>query len=125
MAKKTIYKKSKSKGMFSNLRIPLAVVMGLVPGVYDVYYNTKYNGFTKYGTPSGGNYLNAGISVFMRNFFGYIQEDARPFYSNGSAWSTRFLGMGLYPMLMGIGMHVLANKTGINRYVRKIPFIEI
>lgn len=89
-------------------RISLAIIAGLAPTA--MY---AYKGFKDGATPGP---VEASARLVAR-LTGYsITEDR---------WKYHELVSGWWPILMGVGIHKLANKFGVNRALRSIPYIQI
>ncbi len=103
MAKKK-GKRSRSRGGFT---LPLAVIAGFGPMTADVIH-----GYQTGGISSAANDLLANVS-------GY---DAR-----SKSWSFSLLAKGLGPVVLGVLVHKLAGRLGVNRAMSRagIPWIRI
>lgn len=88
--------------------IPLALVGGFVPFAYSTYRNWRAFGSME----QMGNHL-------MRSLLFYNPDNKVFTYSHGA--------QGIVPILMGWGLHTLANFTGINRALNRagVPLIRI
>jgi hypothetical protein len=90
------------------IRIPLAIVAGFVPTAWGVYNASKNPaGFA----PSVTDYVKAG----------WLGLDIHNQFHAGLMWN------GLFPVLMGFGVHKAADKLGFNRALKNagIPFISL
>jgi len=89
------------------MTMPLAVVAGFVPPGLTIYRE----GLT------GG--VEGGARAASRIFLGYDSIAGR--------WDFQQLQYGFGPVLMGFGIHKVAQMVGINRALAaaKIPFIRI
>lgn len=89
--------------------LPLAIVLGFAPAVVDVIDNVP--GF---GIP--GSILHTGAGLM-----GYDTVGKR------YAGLNQAKAAGLYPLLLGFGVHWAASKFGINRMIARagIPLIRI
>jgi len=93
-------------------RISLAIVVGAAPGLINTF-----QAFQKYGAKEGARYAT-------QIYTGYNPSDGS-FHLTGSASHT---GEGLMPLVAGVVLHMVANKSGLNRQIAKmkLPFgIEI
>ena len=101
MAKK---RRSRRNG---GMTIPISVVAGLLPGTMDTV-----DGFRQYG-------LKGGATVASRVWTGYDPQ------SNKWYWSQ--LQRGAVPLLVGMLVHNVASRLGVNRALgrAKIPFVRI
>ena len=101
MAKKKHRKKAQ-------MTMPLAVVAGFVPP-----------GMIMYRESQGPRGLEGGALAASRIFLGYDSVNAR--------WDFSQLQYGFGPILMGFGIHKVAQMVGINRALAaaRIPFIRI
>jgi len=90
------------------MTMPLAVVAGFVPP-----------GMIMYRESQGGRGLEGGALAASRIFLGYDSINAR--------WDFSQLQYGFGPILMGFGIHKVAQMVGINRALAaaRIPFIRI
>jgi len=102
MAKK---KKTRRK---PQMTMPLAVVAGFVPPGRIIYRESQ-----------GGRGIEGGAVAASRIFLGYDSTNAR--------WDFSQLQYGFGPILMGFGIHKVAQMVGINRALAaaRIPFIRI
>lgn len=93
----------RSKGM----TFSLAVIAGLAPAAY-----RAYEGFTTDGIRGAAYRLS-------NDFTGFD-----PYQRKWNPWEMKY---GLLPALLGIGVHKVAGKLGINRALAQagIPFIRI
>jgi len=87
--------------------VPVAIVAGLAPGVAN----------TIGGFQSGG--LEGGAVAMSNVYLGYDP-------SNGS-WSWSRMWGGSFPILMGMIVHKVAGKLGVNRAIASsgIPLIRV
>lgn len=112
--------KSKKKGgrktnSLMKIRIPLAIVAGLAPGVVNVWQHRK----------DDPNSAIAGMgAAASRVFLGYASTN-RYGYNDTIGFHPYLLSYGTGPLLMGVAIHWLANKLGVNRALRGIPFVQI
>jgi len=88
--------------------LPLAVVAGFIPPARIILAESQ-----------GGAGIEGGAVAASRIFLGYD--------SNTGVWDFRQLQFGFGPILMGFGIHKLAQMVGINRALgaARIPFIRI
>jgi len=102
MAKK---KKSRKKPAMT---MPLAVVAGFVPPARIIW-----------GESGRGQSLEGGAIAASRIFLGYD--------SIRGTWDFKQLQFGFGPVLVGFGIHKVAQMVGINRALAaaRIPFIRI
>lgn len=93
------------------MTLSLAVLAGLAPTAAFAYEGFKLGG-------SEGGISEAAHRVTMR-MTGYEWK--------GNIWYPGQLAMGLGPVLLGAGVHKLANRFGINRMIANagIPVIRI
>jgi len=98
----------KGKRRKAQMTMPLAVVAGFVPP-----------GMIMYRESQGGRGIEGGALAASRIFLGYDSINAR--------WDFSQLQYGFGPILMGFGIHKVAQMVGINRALAaaKIPFIRI
>jgi len=101
MAKKKHRKKARAT-------LPLAVVAGFVPPARIIFAESQ-----------GGRGIEGGAVAASRIFLGYD--------SNTAQWDFQQLQYGFGPILVGFGIHKIAQMVGINRALAaaKIPFIRI
>lgn len=113
ITKRKAAKMAKNGGNFkrkAKFTLPLAVVAGFVPITLKGVDLVKSGGF--------GNLK-------------YLTKRLIPWDSDANggkgAFSAKYLGEGLFPILGGIAFHMIANKIGINRLLSRagIPFIRI
>lgn len=99
--------KRKGARRHNNFTIPVAVVAGLAPGAY-----RAYEGFTTDGI--------RGVAYRLSN-------DFTGFDPYQKKWSLFEMKYGLGPLLLGVMVHKVAGKLGINRALGKagIPFLRI
>ena len=102
MAKK---KKSRRKPQAT---LPLAIVAGFVPPGRIIWRESQ-----------GGRGIEGGAVAASRIFLGYDSTNAR--------WDFTQLQYGFGPILMGFGIHKVAQMVGINRTLAaaRIPFIRV
>jgi len=88
--------------------LPLAVVAGFIPPARIILAESQ-----------GGRGIEGGAVAASRIFLGYD--------SNTAVWDFRQLQFGFGPILMGFGIHKVAQMVGINRALAaaRIPFIRI
>ena len=86
--------------------IPVAIVAGLAPGVIKTV-----NGF------QAG--MNTGMSVAAGIWTGYDSVNAR--------FDYRLLWHGAFPLLIGVMVHAIASRLGVNRAIARagIPILRI
>jgi len=98
--KKKVYRRPKTT-------MPLAVVAGFIPPARIIYAESQAGG------------IEGGAVAASRIFLGYD--------SNSAQWDFRQLQYGFGPIIMGFGIHKVAQMVGINRALAaaKIPFIRI
>jgi len=103
--------KKERKHFTRQTTVSLGIILGLAPGVVNVFNTTQ-----KYG-------INEGMRYATQIYTGYNPADGS-FHIAGSASHTRD---GLMPLLAGFGLHVAAQKFGINRMIARagIPFVRI
>jgi len=125
-ANQILRSRSKKRRSKTKMTIPLGVVLGFAPGLMDAFNPSRMKAFG--WSPSNGDSVS---SVLLGDFLGIQTYGARTTYrnmNNGSWFSTWRMGYGLFPLLAGVGIHILANKIGINRAIgratRKIPVIN-
>jgi len=89
------------------MTMPLAVVAGFLPPARTIYLEQQAGG------------VQGGISAASRIFLGYDARIAK--------WDFDQLKYGFGPILMGFGIHKIAQIVGINRALgaARIPFIRI
>ena len=121
--KKVIYKsKTKKKGghrMRSKLTIPLGLLMGLLPGVSDAFMR---------GRPWNNGTGDDAMSVLLGGYTGFQTHGAASQYTGGKSWSPWRLNRGLYPLLAGVGFHIVLGKIlGLNRTLSRmrVPLVRI
>lgn len=111
MATKTIvrYRTAKTKRTHSKRKftLPLAIVAGLTPYVWHEY----------------DLYKSGGLGEALK----YASKPFVPIDPFSGKFDTCDLKWGLIPMGVGIGVHMIANKLGLNRMLGRagIPFIRI
>jgi len=88
--------------------LPLAVVAGFFPPARIILAESR-----------GGRGIEGGAVAASRIFLGYD--------SNTAQWDFRQLQYGFGPILVGFGIHKVAQMVGINRALAaaRIPFIRI
>jgi hypothetical protein len=107
MASKAVAKhRSRSKPF----TLPVAIVAGFIPPIAGTYAAYKSNYGSWYMT---GAYLGKVMTGFD--------------ITKNNHWDIGSLMYGLVPVMSGVGVHMLANKLGINRALSRsgIPFIRI
>ena len=92
----------------AQMTMPLAVVAGFVPPARIIWAESR-----------GSRGLEGGAVAASRIFIGYDQ--------NNSRWDFTQLQYGFGPILMGFGIHKVAQMVGLNRALAaaRIPFIRI
>lgn len=102
-------KKHHSRPKFT---LPLAVVAGLSSPIVRTFNSGRQYGLT---SPDGA------IAEFSRTMIG-INVMANPIQFEW--WRLRY---GLMPVLLGLGVHKLANMTGVNRMLARahVPIVRI
>jgi hypothetical protein len=98
MKKKTTHRKSQGK-------ISLGIVAGLAPTVYYTIKAAQTQG------------MGAAVSTLEYQLLGYSDQDNKVHLDA--------LIKGWTPILGGIILHKIANKTGLNRALSGIPFVNI
>lgn len=100
--------KKKGKRRRPQMTMPLAIVAGFVPPGRIIFAESR-----------GGRGIEGGAIAASRIFLGYDSTTAR--------WDFSQLQYGFGPILMGFGIHKLAQMVGINRALAaaRIPFIRI
>jgi len=90
------------------MTMPLAVVAGFVPPGRIIWAESQ-----------GGRGIEGGAIAAGRIFLGYDSTTAR--------WDFNQLQYGFGPILMGFGIHKVAQMVGINRALAaaRIPFIRV
>lgn len=94
--------------------ISIAVIGGLMPTI-----TAGINGFTKWTDSNGGNPgLQSAMERVAQSLTGY------------NAWDKKWhpsQATGIPPLLGGIAVHYLAQKSGVNRMIARagIPFLRI
>jgi len=83
-----------------NQKIPIAASLGAAAFAWNAY-----SGYKAQGVP--GMVLNT------------IGVDAK------GNFNSSYLKKGMVPLGIGVGISMLASKTGANRYISKIPFVKI
>jgi len=103
-------RKSHSVRRKSRFSIPIAVVAGFFPLASDVYYLGL-----KQEKP-----LQATANILQHNLIGF-----NPW--NAGKWDAQGFQHGLYPILMGFVLHILAGKLGLNRLLARsgIPLLRV
>lgn len=87
-------------------KIPMAIILSLMPGITFAFDNPEKDSrqfFERIGW----------------EYFGLVGWEGNPRFDTGG------FKYGLYPLIAGIGAHWLANITGLNRALKKVPFVEI
>ena len=108
-----------------NFTIPLAPTIGLAAGLSPTLFGFqgsqgKIDGAIWHFQNRGPA---AGVKEFIRcgsmTFLGYDPEGFEPF--------GKYLGLGIMPVVLGMLVHVLASKLGVNRMLGqyKVPVIRI
>lgn len=89
--------------------LSLAVIMGLVPGM-----TVPLQAFSQQN-------WQGGMETLLANYTGYERWSGR--WRPISEYTMR----GLFPLLLGMLVHGIANKTGLNRRIKSwgIPLISI
>ncbi len=100
--------KKKGKRRRPQMTMPLAVVAGFVPPTRIIWAESR-----------GSRGVEGGAVAASRIFIGYDQ--------NNSRWDFSQLQYGFGPILMGFGIHKIAQIVGLNRALAaaRIPFIRI
>jgi len=100
--------KKKGKRKRSQMTMPLAVVAGFVPPARIIWAESR-----------GTRGLEGGAVAASRIFLGYDSNTAR--------WDFNQLQYGFGPILVGFGIHKVAQMVGINRALAaaRVPFIRI
>ncbi len=98
-------KRTKNRRHFANKKIPFGVVAGFLPLVKDVG-----------GALVTGNYHMAQWYA-VDHLTGYDIDQKR--------WGFNALVKGWTPIILGVMLHKVANKLGINRAIKGIPFVQI
>ncbi len=96
-------KRSFRRAAKSSRKLPLAILFGLAPGFTFAFDNPEHDSrqfFERLGW----------------EYFGFVGWEGMPRFDSGG------FRYGLYPLLASVGVHWLANITGINRAISKIPF---
>lgn len=90
------------------MTMPLAVVAGFLPPAQIIMMESQ-----------GARGIQGGAIAASRIFLGYDSVSAR--------WDFNQLKYGFGPILMGFGIHKVAQMVGINRALAaaRIPFIRI
>jgi len=90
------------------MTMPLAVVAGFFPAGQIIWAESQ-----------GARGLQGGAQAASRIFLGYDSVNAQ--------WDFRQLQYGFGPIIVGFGIHKLAQMVGINRAMAaaRIPFIRI
>lgn len=102
----------RSNGNGFGSRIPVAIVAGALPNLARAYA-ARSNGAT--GADGWGD-------ILLRGYTGFSPSQA---YGKGY-WSAYWLQFGAIPLALGFLAHGLANKTGINRMIRRlVPLVEV
>lgn len=113
----------------AKMTIPLMIVAGFLPGVTHSISNGMRNGWITNDSGSLYYAANTGVATLLSDFTGVQTPDAQMIYGKGQPgwWSARSLGQGLYPLLVGFGLHWGANKIGLNRMLSrmKVPIIRL
>jgi len=99
--------KKKGKRKRPQVTMPLAVLAGFLPPGRIIY---------REGLAGG---IEGGVAATSRIFLGYD--------SNRGIWDFNQLQYGFGPVLVGFGIHKVAQLVGINRALAaaRIPFIRI
>lgn len=102
-------KKKKSRRSKRSVALPLTIVSSLGYVAGNTYGDIKRNG------------LETGTAMFFGNFTGFRSAPNQP------QWDASRLKYGLIPMLLGVGVHKVASKLGLNRALASsgIPWIRI
>lgn len=89
--------------------ISLAVIAGLIPGV-----SVPISAFSQQN-------WQGGMETLLANYTGYERWSGR--WRPISEYTMR----GLFPLILGFLVHGIANRTGINRMIRRagVPLISI
>lgn len=95
----------KRKSRRQKMTIPVSVVAGFAPGMV-----AMYRGYQEGGAPRLG-YTAALV------YTGYDMELKR--------WWPPAMMRGTVPIMLGTIIHKLANRLGVNRAMRNIPFIRL
>jgi hypothetical protein len=96
--------------------ISLAVIAGLSPTPimgYQGYLNAKGAGMTS------GAAINDTLALTTMRWTGYNPK--------GAYWNIGAMKYNLLPAFVGVGIHKLASKTGVNRMIKSagIPWVVI
>lgn len=88
--------------------LPVAAILGFVPLATNVIDQVRVNGM-------------AGVRD-------YVPRTIIPYDPQSHRFTTAYLGYGLYPILMGMGVHwLVGGKLGVNRMLAqaRIPFLRL
>lgn len=97
-------KKHRRRGGF---KVSIAIVAGLLPGVSRLLYHTQAGGIQGLSTEAA------------RIYTGYDPASGR--------WIPSLMWYGFLPLTLGVVIHKVASKLGINRALGQagIPFIRV
>jgi len=100
--------KTKRSRRYSSMpKIPISVIVGLLPT-----FNEAKKGWQETGFQGMTSNVSAALTGYSLNT---------------NKWYGNSLKYGLFPLVLGIGTHMLATYAGVNRALgrAKIPFIRI
>lgn len=104
VATRTVYVKAKRRGHRARFTVPLAVVAGFMPMALGLW-----------GRRSSPQEMGR-FAVISTTGYDYV----------GHRWTGEFLGQGIGSILLGMTVHTLANRFGINRAIgRMLPIIRL
>lgn len=106
--------RSSRRNGVGKMKVPLAVVAGLMPGVANVWAHRNDD-------PSK---LQGMAAAASRVFLGYASTNKYG-YNDTIGFHPYLLSYGTGPLLAGFAVHWIANKVGINRALSRIPFLSI
>jgi len=105
-ARRRYFPRLKRRGGKQKFTMSLAIVAGIIPGLSQLWEARKY-GMGQIGR------------VAARDYIGYDPDTKK--------LTSTFLGYGLYPLLAGLGVHMIAGKIGVNRMLARagIPLLRL
>lgn len=101
---RTVVRRARRK--IGQRKIPLAVMAGLWPGASFAIQNPEHS-------------FRQGMERVIWTYAGLVTWESKPRF-DGSG-----LKYGLIPLAGGVLAHWLANVTGLNRAISRIPYVQI
>lgn len=102
-----VYVKAKRRRRNNGVRLPLAVIAGFAPLLANTWGHWR-----TYGATGATRYMSQALT-------GYDPQTSK--------WNFNNLGLGLFPIIVGIFAHKVAGRLGVNRAIAStgLPWIRI